>query len=67
MLPVGTEVEYDGQIGFVKFASPEYKQMVICTHQWPEKDTGIMRQVCIVVYEERFDQVKLLKGNHSRD
>lgn len=66
MLPVGTEVEYDGQVGFVKFACPEYKQMTICTHQWPDPETGVMRQVCIVVHEDRFDRIKLLKGNHSR-
>ena len=67
MLPVGTEVEYKGQLGFVKFTDAEFKQMVICTHQWPEKDAGIVRQVCLVVYESQFDKVKLVNGNHSRD
>ena len=66
MLPVGTEVEYDGQVGFVKFACPEYRQMTICTHQWTDPQTGVMRQVCLVVHEDRFDRIKLLKGNHSR-
>lgn len=67
MLPVGTQVEYDGRLGFVKFADPEFKQMVICTDEWPDEETGNMRQVCIVVYEDKFDQVKLVNGNHSRD
>ena len=66
MLPVGTEVEYNGQLGFVKFACPEFKQMTICTHQWLEPETGIMRQVCHVVTEDRFDLIKLTNGNQSR-
>ena len=66
MLPVGTEVEYDGQLGFVKFACPEFNQMTICTKQWPDEETGIMRQVCHVVYEHDFHKIKLITGNQSR-
>ena len=62
MLPVGTQVEYDGVLGFVKFVDPMGECMTICTKVFPDEP---VRNVCRVIYKNQFDDVKLVIGNNT--
>lgn len=63
MFPEGTEVKYRGQYGVVKFADPETKTMTICIRKFPDEP---VRDVCLVLCQNQFDELELVIGNHSR-
>lgn len=63
MYPEGTVVRYKGQLAVVKFADHQNRQMVICIHTYPNEP---VRDVCLVLHQNQFDDVELEIGNHSR-
>jgi hypothetical protein len=63
MFPVGTEVKYRGQYGVVKFVDLETRTMTVCIRNFPDEP---VRDVCLVLYRDQFDEVELVVGNHSR-
>jgi hypothetical protein len=60
MLPVGTEVYYDGHYGKVHFACEQY--ITVCIRTFPDEPS---RNVCLVVTPERIDNVTLVNGNRN--
>jgi hypothetical protein len=62
MLPVGTEVYYNNMYGHVRFVCEKY--MTICVKEFP---TEPVRDVCLIVYPDRYDKVELVRGNHSHE
>lgn len=52
---VGLEVYYDGMSGIIKFVSESY--ITVCVRVFQDR----MRDVCIIVYPEQFDQITLAK------
>lgn len=60
MLPVGTEVYYDGYYGKVHFSSEHY--ITVCIRTFPDEPS---RNVCIVVSPEHIHKVTLVNGNRN--
>jgi hypothetical protein len=61
MLPVGTEVYYDGMYGTIDFVCESY--MTVCLKTFKEKG----RSVCILVYPSDQQKIELVNGNHSHE
>jgi hypothetical protein len=61
MLPVGTEVYYDGIYGTIEFVCESY--MTVCIGRFKERN----RAVCILVYPQNEDKIELVNGNHSHE
>ena len=61
MLPVGTEVYYDGVYGTIDFVCDSY--VTVCIQQF--KDRG--RSVCLLVYPNDHHKIQLVNGNHSHE
>lgn len=61
MLPVGTEVCYNGMYGHVRFACETY--MTICVREFPER----VRDVCLILYPSQYDQIILVNGNNQHE
>ncbi len=62
MLPEGTEVYYRGMYGHVRFACEQY--MTICIREFP---TERVRDVCLIVYPQQYNELELVRGNHSHE
>jgi hypothetical protein len=56
VLAEGLDVQYKQYIGTIRFICNSY--LTLCISQFPEERR---RDVCILVYREEFDQIKLLK------
>lgn len=52
----GLEVQYKNNIGTIRFICDSY--ITICISKFPNERR---RDVCILVYRENFNQIKLLK------
>jgi hypothetical protein len=61
MLPVGTEVYYEGMYGTIDFVCDSY--MTVCVCKSPDKS----RDVCILVYPQNQNKLELVNGNHSHE
>ena len=61
MLPVGTEVYYDGMYGTIDFVCDTY--MTVCVRKFEERN----RMVCILVYPNDQHKLELVNGNHSHE
>ena len=62
MYPEGTEVYYKGHHGIIKYSDDIY--VSVCIRVFPQEP---VRNVCLVVYKNDWDQLTLVHGNHSRD
>ena len=56
VLAEGLDVQYKQYIGTIRFICNSY--LTLCISQFPEERR---RDVCILVYREEFNQIKLLK------
>lgn len=63
MFPEGTQVKYRGQYGIVKFADYQTQTMTICIRKFPDEP---VRDVCLVLSKNQFNELELVIGNHSR-
>lgn len=61
MLPVGTEVYYNGTYGIVQFICDEY--ITVCIQSGADS----LRDVCILVYPSQQHKLELVNGNHSHE
>ena len=61
MLPVGTEVYYDGVYGTIDFVCDSY--MTVCLQTFKERG----RSVCLLVYPQDHHKIELVNGNHSHE
>lgn len=62
MLPVGTEVYYNGMYGHVRFVCEQY--MTICVREFPQEP---VRDVCLIVFPNRYSQIELVNGNNQHE
>lgn len=62
MLPVGTEVYYNGMYGHVRFVCEQY--MTVCVRHFPDDPR---RDVCMLVYPNQQQKIELVNGNHSHE
>lgn len=62
MYPEGTEVYYKGHRGIIKFSDETC--VSVCIRVFPEEP---VRNVCLIVYKNEWDNLILVHGNHSRD
>ena len=60
MLPVGTEVYYNGMYGRVRFACEQY--MTICIREFPNDHS---RDVCLILHPSQYDQIILVHSNNA--
>jgi hypothetical protein len=61
MLPVGTEVYYNGMYGVVRFTCEQY--ITVCVNKFKESN----RDVCILLYPSQQHELELVRGNHSHE
>jgi hypothetical protein len=61
-LPEGTEVYYNGMYGHVRFACETY--MTVCVREFPNER---VRDVCLIVYPNQYNNIELVNGNHSHE
>ncbi len=57
----GILVEYKGSVGEIKFIDEIY--LTICTKS---KTDGMIGDLCLVVYKEEWDKIKMLQGRHRQ-
>lgn len=57
----GLVVEYKGKVGTIRFVDEIY--LTICMKP---KDGNMVQDVCMVVYREQWDDIKLLQGPHRQ-
>lgn len=62
MLPVGTEIYYNGMYGHIRFVCEQY--MTICIKEFPNER---VRDVCLVIFSSQYDKLQLVNGNHSHE
>ena len=58
---LGILVEYKGSVGTIKFIDDIY--LTICTKS---KTEGMIGDLCLVVYKEEWDMIKMLQGRHRQ-
>ena len=61
MLPVGTEVYFNGIRGVVQFKCESYITVCIKTYDHPSRD------VCVLIYDGQMDKLQLVHGNRKGD
>lgn len=61
MFPVGTEVYYEDFTGVIRFCCEQY--VTVCVQTFPDR----VRDVCIIVYKENYNQLQLATGNHLHE
>lgn len=54
-------VEYKGYVGYIKFVDDVY--LTICMKP---REGRMIQDVCMVVYREQWDNIKLLQGHHRQ-
>lgn len=57
----GYEVKYKDKTGTIRFVCDSYLTVCIHTHSNPMKD------VCILVYKNEWDEIHLVSGNRNED
>jgi hypothetical protein len=62
MLPVGTEVCYDGMYGHVRFVCGDY--MTVCIREFPNER---VRDVCLIVTQGNYHKITLVNGNNQHE
>lgn len=57
----GLTVEYKGYVGEIRFVDEIY--LTICMKP---REGNMIQDVCMVVYKEQWDDIKLLQGHHRQ-
>lgn len=57
---VGAAVEYEGHVGEIRFVCDQY--LTLCIRK---KDSDMIGDCCLVVYQKYWDDINLLKTSHS--
>ena len=60
IFPEGLMVQYRGNIGTIRFICNSY--LTLCISEFPKEK---LRDVCMLIYRDHFDEIKLIKESEK--